>query len=376
MAKNVKLCLAFGFILSLVACGNQDSHLALSPVSFSDLPEWREDRAGEALPAFLKSCDVFEKRSPTSAFKIKEAGMIADWLAPCSIARRLVPDNHKQARRFFESFFTPYQVGGQEDGLFTGYYEASLKGSLTQGGQYQTPIYAKPDDLVQVDLGAFRKAFAGTKIAGKLLDKKLVPYDQRKEITSGALCERAEVLLWTNDPISTFFLEVQGSGRVEMDTGETIHVGYAGQNGHAYTSIGRALLEAKLLERPITLASIRDWLQKNPERRKEILNKNESYVFFRVIEGEGPLGALGLPLTPLRSLAVDSRYVPLGVPVWLATENHKRLVIAQDVGGAIKGRVRGDLFWGFGSDAEKGAGEMQDRGIYYLLLPKKRGGHE
>jgi membrane-bound lytic murein transglycosylase A len=344
--------------------------IELEPVGFSDLPFWQTGVNGEALVSFLKSCDVFERKDPLERLSLKEAGSVRDWMTICGLARKTSAHDQDVVRAFFEMHFTPYRIENAEDGLFTGYYEVALEGARKKGGLYQTPLWQKPDDLIFVDLGGFNKEWAGKNLVGKVKDGKLVPYDIRAEIADGSLEKRASPLVWVKDPVQAFFLEIQGSGRVSLKEGGQMHVGYAAQNGHNYVAIGRVLVDMGAIQKPVTMEKIRTWLKENPQRRQEILNKNLSSIFFKEIGGNGPVGAMGVGLTPLRSLAVDPRFIPLGVPLWLSSENHKRLVVAQDTGGAIKGMVRGDLFWGFGNEAEKGAGEMQEKGTYYLLLPK------
>ncbi len=369
----VFMAAALGFSF-FSACGEKQKALVLSPTTFDQLPAWEKDNVSEALPALLRSCSIFEARNPQKTFSLKEAGIIQDWLRPCKEAQNIAAQDlaqyNEKARAFFEKNFIPYKIKNVRSGLFTGYYEAALKGALKKGGAFQTPLYPRPDDLITVNLGDFDGGLKGKKIVGKNKNGKLIPYDHRAAIAQGSLTGRVKPLLWTDDSVTAFFLEIQGSGRVALGPDQEIHIGYVAQNGHPYVPVGRVLLEAGEIERPVSMAKIRDWFAKNPARQQEIMNKNPSTVFFRPLESGGAEGAQGLVLTPLRSLAVDPRYVPLGAPLWLATEKHHRLVVAQDTGGAIKGLVRGDLFWGYGAAAEKGAGEMQEKGTFYLLLPK------
>ncbi|MEX2311647.1 MAG: MltA domain-containing protein, partial [Rhodospirillales bacterium] len=218
---------------------------------------------------------------------------------------------------------------------------------------------------------------AGTQLAGRIVDNKLVPYYSRAEIGSGALRGLGLEVLWVADPVEAFFLHIQGSGRVRLADGSHVRVGYAGRNGRKYTSIGRELVAMGVMPlKDVTAPAIQDWLRANPAAGSALMNKNESFVFFRVIEGEGPIGAEGVALTPGRSLAVDRAFLPYGIPIWLDTTDPvddsplRRILIAQDTGSAIKGVVRGDVFWGFGEMAARRAGLMKQRGRYYLLLPK------
>ena len=355
--------------------------LTLSPVAFAHLPGWRDDAHGQALAAFRRSCARLASRpagEPLNGAGIGGTG--ADWRLPCAAARGIGEDAHAVARHFFETWFTPYLAlgNGGPEGLFTGYYEAELRGSRTRRGPYQVPIYGRPGDLVSVDLGRFRRDWEGRHIAGRVVVGRLVPMESRAAIENGALAARGLEILWVDDPIDAFFLHVQGSGRVVMEDGGIVRLGFAGRNGHPYRAIGRALVERGIIPKDlISMQSIRTWLKAHPRQGARLMASNPSFVFFRAVKGDGPTGAQGVALTPGRSLAVDRRFVPLGVPVWLDTTDPvdpsrplRRLVVAQDTGGAIRGPVRGDLFWGFGAAAAERAGLMKQIGRYYLLLPK------
>ena len=311
-------------------------------------------------------------------------GLIADWRGPCAAAVAVPAADDGAARQFFEAYFTPFRMTDQGDseGLFTGYYEPLLNGAAAPGGRFTVPIHGLPPDLVSVDLGLFSDDLGSRKIIGRVVGGALLPYPRRGEIAAGALRGKAPVLAWVDDPVDAFFLHVQGSGRIGLDGGGVMRVGYAGANGRAYVSIGRALIERGAFGREAaSMQAIRSWLAANPEKINDILDLNPSYVFFRELTGDSPLGAQGAALTPERSLAVDNAYLPLGAPVWLdimapsadlggPDRALRRLVIAQDVGGAIKGPLRGDLFWGFGPEAERVAGRMKHSGGSVLLLPK------
>ncbi|MFA6279576.1 MAG: murein transglycosylase A [Bdellovibrionales bacterium] len=342
-------------LLFLAGCAVVPEKPTLVPVSYDALQGWDRDAQDEALDAFQKSCAVL---------KIKET-----WRDVCAAARA-VPQDAAAARRFFEDNFTPYRFDGAGQGLFTGYYEAQLKGAWTQKGAYQTPLWSRPDDMLTADLGAFKNSLKGQKITGKAQGKAFVPYDAREDVAAGSLAHRAKPLLWVDDPVDAFFLEIQGSGQVLMEDGSVVRVGYDAQNGHGYTPIGRVLAAQGEIEKPVTMQKIRAWLAAHPDKAQQTMNANSSVVFFRKVDRGGAVGAQGVVLTPLRSLAVDPFFVTLGTPVWLETPARHRLVVAQDTGGAIKGAVRGDLFWGAGEAAAEGAGSMQESGTYFLLLPK------
>ena len=310
------------------------------------------------------------------------AGTVADWRPACE-ALPAPGSSDAAARAYFERWFEPHAVANNDraDGLFTGYYEASLNGSRRQSVRYATPLHARPDDLVMVDLGDFRDHLKGERIAGRVRDGRLKPYEQRSEIVSGALEARDLEIVWVDNPVDAFFLQIQGSGRIALDDGSEMRVGYAGQNGHPYTAIGKVLIESGALTREaVSMQSIRAWLEANPGEADAVMDQNRSYVFFDILDGEGPLGAQGIALTTGRSLAVDRKFMPLSAPIWLDTvapladgsgeRPLQQLMIAQDTGGAIRGPVRGDVFWGHGDEAAAVAGRMKSRGRYYLLLPK------
>jgi peptidoglycan lytic transglycosylase A len=360
-----------------------EDRLVLKPATFEDLPGWREDAIEEALPAFLRSCERIAVLPASASLGQPWAGTAGDWREPCAEAARL-PRGRSAVRAFFESRFHPWSVRNHRNplGLFTGYYEPLLHGSRKRRGKFKVPIYTRPPELVSVDLGRFRADLKGRRIAGKVKNGVLVPFADRGAIDRGALAGRKLEIVWVDDPIGAFFLHIQGSGRVRLAEGGELRLGYAAQNGHPYTSIGREMIARGILTRDTaSMQSIRAWLEAHPGQMREILEKDASYVFFQEVKGEGPLGAEGVVLTPGRSLAVDLKHMPLGVPLWLSSrmpaeqeggpdpELH-RLFVAQDTGGAIRGIVRGDLFWGFGKEAESRAGRMKHRGRYWVLLPK------
>jgi membrane-bound lytic murein transglycosylase A len=338
--------------------------------SFDVLPGWRQDDLREAWPAFLNSCSVLVKKP--------------DWKEPCTVARDVDATDAGAVRVFFESFFVPSQVinpDGTDTGLVTGYYEPLLRGARKRGGPYQTPLHRAPEDLLTIDLASVYPELKNMRLRGRVVGNKVVPYPTRSEMMqSNALAGKE--LVWVDDPIEAFFLQVQGSGRVQLaDTKETIRVAYADQNGHPYKSIGRYLVDkGEMTLEQASAQSIKTWYIAHPDRRDELLNANPSYVFFKEEKiadpSKGPKGALGVPLTAQRSIAVDAQFIPLGVPVFLATTQPgsdaplQRLMMAQDTGGAIRNPVRADFFWGFGSDAPEKAGRMKQRGAMWILTPK------
>lgn len=347
--------------------------LDLSPASFSDLPSWNSDNQNEAVAALRRSCGAITKKTPSAQLGV--AGRVSDWTPACTAIGENELNNPASARLFFEKWFKPYKASSPAGSLFTGYYEAELNGSWQRSGKYQTPLWQRPGDLITVNLGDFKPELKGQKIAGKITSQKLEPYDDRAAISKSSIAGRAEPLLWVDDPVSAFFLEIQGSGRVKMPDGSIVRVGYAAQNGHKFVAIGRLLAEMGEVEKPVTMQKIRAWLKAHPSRADELMNRNPSVVFFRKTDANGAIGSQGVELTPLRSMAVDTSFLPLGTPLWLDLSDVngsalRRLVVAQDTGGAIKGAVRGDLFCGAGESAENTAGALQSRGTYYLLIPK------
>lgn len=331
-----------------------------SPVSldmiaadFRPLPGWGEDDHAEAMAAFHRSCDWLGRQSPDRP--LGKAGAVRDWQPVCAAARTLPDNDREAARTFFETHFTPVTLGGGTEGLFTGYYEAELHGSWTPTDRFNVPIYRTPPRT-----------------------RRGLP--SRERIANGALKGKGLELLWVDDAIDAFFLEIQGSGRIRMTDGSVVGVHYAGQNGKPYYPIGRHLIdEGVATPGQVTLQLIRSWLKANPAQARRVMNMNESYVFFRARNDDvGARGALNTRLVPGRSLAVDPSHVPLGVPLWLEATDVpvpggalKRLVVAQDTGGAIKGAVRGDLFWGPGAEAADAAGVMKARGRYTMLVPRR-----
>jgi membrane-bound lytic murein transglycosylase A len=381
VSRLTPLAVAAG-LAALAACETAPPapRLVLAPAAYADLPDWTSDRHGEALVALRRSCTRLLGLPDTRELGPGAmAGTVGAWRAPCEEAVRLDPNDHVATRAFLERAFVPFTASdnGAPDGLFTGYYEPELRGARVPGGRYTVPLYGRPSDLVLVDLGLFRPEWRGQRITGQLNAGALRPYPTRAEIEAGAM-KGAPEIVWVEDPVDAFFLQIQGSGRVLLDDGAMLRVGYAAQNGHPYVAIGRELIARGALTREtVSMQSIRAWLIANPGEAPAVMNLNPAYVFFRTLEGDGPLGSEGVALTPGRSLAVDRAFLAMGLPVWLDAEDPldpaarvRRLMVAQDTGGAIKGPVRGDVFWGHGADAAERAGRMRSRGRYWILLPR------
>ncbi len=359
--------------------------MALSPVGFGQLPGWSTDRQADALRAFLRGCGPLSggKALGGQGDAARLGGSPEQWRAACSAARSVPANDDTAARAFFERAFQPYAItgNGSATGLFTGYYEPEVRGARVRGGSYATPLLSRPANIVSADLGAFSDDLKGRTLVGRVQGGTFIPYFDRAQIDGGALAGQGLELLWLADPVDAFFLEIQGSGRVQLADGGVVRVTYGGQNGRPYVPIGRVLIERGEIPREqVSLQSIRAWLAAHPAQARGVMDQNPSYVFFRELAGTGadtgPPGALGANLTPGRSLAVDRAFLPLGAPVWLDAADPlggppiRRLMVAQDTGGAIKGPVRGDVFWGWGADAETRAGTMKSSGSSYILLPR------
>jgi len=341
--------------------------VVLKPAYWNAVTGWADDDIQPAWDAFLRSCVVL-KNQPL-------------WQEACAQADSIRGRSGDALRQFFESRFVPHQVlnpDGSGEGLITGYYEPLLKGSRKQSRRYRYPIYTIPDELLVIDLATVYPELKNMRLRGRLQGRKVVPYYSRAEIVSNSIPLQGKELLWVDDEIDLFFLQIQGSGRVQLENGEIVRVGYSDQNGHPYKSVGKLLVERGELElEKASMQGIREWGKKNPHKLSELLQQNSSFVFFRELPAgvPGPLGSLGVPLTAGRSLAIDPRAVPQGAPVFLATtwpntdKQLSRLMMAQNTGGAIKNNVRADFFWGFGAEAADQAGKMRQTGKMWVLMP-------
>ena len=335
------------------------------PTSFAALPGWERTRLEPSLRAFLSGC----ARAP------------AILLGPCGTATTIAIGDEDGARRFFESTFAPYALVSTESGdtgTITGYYEPVLRGSRLRDAVNRFPIFGVPDDLIVVELASVAPETRNLRLRGRVDGRRLVPYYTRGEIDARGETFKAPIIGWTSDPVELFFLQIQGSGQLELDSGDRIRLAYADQNGHPYRSLGRYLVDrGELTLDQASMQSIKSWAAANPAKLQDALNVNASYVFFRESsDPRGVVGALGVPLVPQYSLAVDRRFIPLGAPVFLATthplsdEPLIRLAAAHDTGGAIRGVVRADVFWGTGAEPGAMAGRMRQTGKMWLLWPR------
>lgn len=338
---------------------------------WADLPGWADDDLSAAWPAFLQSCRALASRPKWLL-----------WRAACTEAKSLAASDGAALRRFFEARFEPYLLtnpDGSTSGLVTGYYEPLLRGSRQRSATFAQAVLGVPSDLLTIELADVFPDLKGMRLRGRLQGNKVIPYYSRAEIGAREADYSDRVLLWVDDAVELFFLQIQGSGRVKLPDGGMVRIGYADQNGHPYQSVGRVLIDrGELKPEQASMQGIQAWARANPEKLNDLLNANPSYVFFREVKAsgnDGPQGALGVPLTAERSIAVDPRQVPLGAPVFLATTQPnaaaplRRLMLAQDTGGAIHGVVRADFFWGFGEQAGNQAGKMKQQGQMWVLLP-------
>ncbi len=357
---------------------------ALRIVSFSALPGWRQADARAALAAFQRSC-VAMGRPDYYWRKARLGGGWADWRDVCARALKLKGADALAARAFFERHFlavTPLRTR-KPAGLFTGYYEPEVEGSLKRHGPYRYPLHGRPADLVRLQPADARRLGVAF---GRHVKGRAQAYFTRKEIEQGALDGRGLEIVWLKSPVDRFFMQIQGSGRVRLKEGGVLRLAFAGKTGHPFTPVGRLLLErGEISRKELSMQAIRRWMAQHPKKARELMWENKSYVFFRVVKLPdarlGAYGAQGVQLAPMVSLAVDYRFWPYGAPVWLETfvpghggrgqERLRRLMVAQDTGTAIRGMVRGDIYFGFGDEAGERAGRMAAPGFMAVLLPRR-----
>ena len=336
------------------------SNIILREIDFSELKNWQDDNHLEALLAFSHSCRKFAKMNQSSVIA-SQLGFITagDYRDVCEIAEVLRTLSSKQTRNFFENWFRAFEISdrqGEKEGLFTGYYEPMLNGSKNKTGKYQYPVYSRPQNLTANE-----------------------EYLTRSDIEAGALKNKKLEILYVDNKVDLFFAHIQGSMRVKLNDSREIRLSYAGRNNHRFTAIANPMIEKKLIPRSLANSgSVRDWLKENPDKADEIMNINDAYTFYKVFDGEYVIGAQNVPLTAERSLAIDNEMLPYGSLLWIETklknktgktQPYNRLMVSQDTGSAIKGVVRGDIFFGNGKEAEEKAFYMANRGRYYILLP-------
>ncbi|MFT6106594.1 MAG: membrane-bound lytic murein transglycosylase A [Rickettsiales bacterium] len=355
----IKKILTLTFILTICACtfttlvikGKGD--IRLRQVEFVELSGWNQDKQIHAVKSLINSCNQFAKMP-----RRKQIGnqigniLVEDFKDVCDISRKINSLSSAQARNFFENWFVPFEVSNRSEndrGLFTGYYVPELHGSRFKNGEFQYPVYSKPRNNSDFRL-------------------------TRKQIEEGALENEGLEILYVNDPVDLFFMQVQGSGKVILDDGEVVNLGFGGKTRHKYSSIGKYIIRNNVIESgDVSYFSIKNWLKNNPDEAREVMHVNKSYIFFQESVLDQVVGSQGAPLIAQRSLAVDNEIMPTGFPIWLdinvPARPYQKLVVSQDTGSAIKGAVRGDVFFGRGKAAENLAARMNHRGKYYILLP-------
>jgi membrane-bound lytic murein transglycosylase A len=377
LQKNIILLVIIVTVFVLSACQPKPPAVdpdTLPPVSQLQAVDWQQLNGwpgadvGPSLEAFLQSCRVLQYKK--------------GWAEVCQEAELLSGEPNDTLVDFFEQRFVPHRVNnkdGSDTGTITGYYVPELNGSRIRTQRFNNPIYAVPDDLLTIDLRSVYPELEGYRLRGRLEGNRVVPYYTRLELDQATETLKGNELLWVEDPVELFFLHIQGSGSIRFDNGENVMINYGNQNGHPYRSIGKLLIErGEMTLNQMSMQNIRAWAKQNPDQVAKLLGENPSYIFFRELPKEmtTPPGSLGVPLTPEVSIAVDPRTIPLGAPVFLSTTwpyNPKplnRLMVAQDTGGAIKGAVRADFFWGMGHEAGALAGRLKQDGKMWVLLPR------
>ena len=396
------LGLLLALAVSLAACATlrepPGPHAATGPeglraVSFAALPGWNEDHPARSLAAFVRGCGELLYLPPDQALggagpAATLGGKAGDWTAACLAARAVRPADDAAARAYFAAWFQPYEVeaGGAGRAEIGGYYEPEAAGALTESAAFRVPLLARPRDLVRVDPAAMAPPAGASAparpIFGRLDHGRLVPYYTRAEIDAGALRADHLAIAWLADPLAAYLMQVEGFGRVRLADGQMLRVGFAGQNGRPYVPIGKVMAARGMIGADaVDLAHIRAWLAAHPALAQGVLDANPNYVFFRLLGNipprQGAPGALGVPLTPRRSLAVDRAFIPLGAPVFLATTDPlsgrpwRRMMLAQDLSGSVRGALRADVYFGWGRAASRAAGRPPRAGRLYLLLPRQ-----
>lgn len=378
------LCLiSVGFFLGK---SYHEKREGLVPTSWQQLPGFKNSDLKHSLSAFKHSCSTFLKQQPNNAVGTESIPLTAgDWVDACKAANKLKNPSSDKIRTFFKSWFKPvafYENNQPKKGLFTGYYLPTLKGSLTKTKKYHVPIYAVPNNLITLDLGDFSSKLKNKTVIARIQDDKILPYHTREAINQGKIKKNAKIIAWVSSRIDRLFLDIQGSGVIELPNGKFLYVSYEKENGRPYTALAQVFIDKGLMTRDnASMQRIRKYLKAHPKEMDTFLHKNKSFVFYRKLKDDNISGAQGVTLTSGYSLAVDRKWIPLGTPLWLNTthpskddpnkeQRLQRLMVAQDTGGAIKGPVRGDVYWGGGDDAYTVAGHMKNHGHYWLLIPK------
>ncbi|MCM1322571.1 MAG: MltA domain-containing protein [Acetobacter sp.] len=379
MLRRILLSLV---ILLVASCRKDEVEVApvknqqfeLQESSFSVLKNWKNEKLDSFDIPLKDVCNVMLKKTAKSLQSEYWGYSLDVYKKHCKKMLEFTDNN--ELKNYIENNFTPYLVkaNGHSEGKFTSYYEAELRASFERGGKYQYPIYGKPKDLIEINLRDFDTSLPNQRLVGRVKNGKLVKYYTRREVDEGKI--DAPIILWGDDLVDIYIMQIQGAAVATLPDGKQVRVGYADNNGHRFRGIGSILLEKGLIKSgEASMSKIRQWLKNNGESAKKNMLLNDRYIFHKIVEAEGPIGAMGLPLVAGRSLAVDRTYIPLGSIMWLETsgpdgEALHKLIMAEDIGSAIKGGVRGDYFWGHGEDALNSAGRMNSKGRYFVLLPK------
>lgn len=372
-------------ITSTVLLAEKPPVIKLTATTFADLPGWSDANLLPSITALRESCKIVLAHDETVSHSTTFLPLTdSNWMPICQSLQQSNITTNEQADRFLKTWFTPYTINSNNKtkGLFTGYYLPAIPASWHRTNTYNVPIYGRPSDLITVKLGLFDQELQGKKISGKLKGGRLYPYDMtREQIDAGALEDKAPIILWTKTRADRFFLQIQGSGVANLPDGSTVWLGYDGDNGGKYYPIGRWFIEHGVMDKKdISMQKIYQWLLAHPKQADQLMNLDQSFVFFTTLENKAALGSEKSALTPGYSLAIDNAYIPFALPLWLTTmtpnsvqpkqlDTFNRLMIAQDTGGAIKGPIRGDIFFGTGDDAAIKAGYMKNSGRYWLLIP-------
>ncbi len=371
--------------LPAAAPGPRHDTLTLTKVKWKDVPGWADDRHAEAIPSFLASCGALAKLGDADAVGHDgHGGKARDWRRACAAAAKVPAGDHAAAKKLFETEFVPHRAAGKAgvDGKLTGYFVQELRASRTRSGKYQHAIYARPKDLVMIDLSKHIPDAHGRRIWGRLAEGAVVPYHSRPEIRGGALASQGLEIMYADDPVDVLFAHIEGSAKALMDDGSTVWLEFDGKNGRAYRGVGAVLKGLGVLVAPYdgTMPGIRKWFRDNPKRIDEIIDQNHSFVFFKESKQAGAVGSQMVILTAERSLAIDRAFYAHSTPIWVETrapvpgrsgsEPWRKLVIAQDTGGGILGAVRGDIYWGDDKGAEERGGRMGAPGKMWVLLPR------
>lgn len=388
----ITACLLIGILIAIAywPAPAEVPPVRLRQASFKELPGWQNGTVKTSLATFQASCRTFLRQDPNADAGSQQIPLkIKDWQPACKAAIKLDNASESAAKQFFKKWFQPYEFYQNKsvDGLFTGYYLPLVPGSLQKTREYNIPVYGLPDNIVTIDPADFKYNGIQRRLVGRVVNGRFIPFHNRQAINRGAIKNNAPVIVWLNSHIDHLFLQIQGSGIIHLTNGETLFIGYAGENGAPYTPVGRILIEKGIMTKEnASMQGIRAYLEAHPKEIIPVINNNQSFVFFRVLKQTAAMGAQGIALTPGYSLAVDRKWIPLGTPLWLVTSRPdqqapdkpkllRRLMIAQDTGGAIKGQVRGDVFWGEGEEATYIAGKMKNPGHYWLLLPRQAAQH-